>query len=203
MSRDSLSEVCLKFCSIMRYKRQTKLALVIFPKICFWGNRAQSGLKLHNLISHQLLQGFQKHSSMMCCNSQILVIFVNFPKNSFFRPVAVQAKMVEPYPHDLLCGNFFETTNRDGMQQLLQNNFGQFSKKYPFVEVIRTQFGPKLCNPLSYDLLFVDFSKNFQHRGTQQVYNGNNQFCQNISFWAKWTILTYFGQKLCKNTCKN
>ena len=30
--------IFLKFFGIMRYKRQTKLALIIFPKITFWGN---------------------------------------------------------------------------------------------------------------------------------------------------------------------
>ena len=30
-----------------------------------------------------------------------------------------------------------------------------FSKKLPFGEVLCTQFGPKLYNPLSYDLLFA------------------------------------------------
>ena len=32
-----------------------------------------------------------------------------------------------------------------------------FSKKLPFGEVTHTQFGPKLYNLLSHDLLFEDF----------------------------------------------
>ena len=73
----------------------------------------------------------------------------------------IGAKMVQPYSHDLLCGNFFEMIKHDGIQQLDLSSFGQIFQKYHFWEVTRTQFGPKFCNLLSYDTLFVDFFKNF------------------------------------------
>ena len=43
--------IFLKFCGIMRYKRLTKLALAIFPKIFFWGNMGP----IWNLLSYDLL----------------------------------------------------------------------------------------------------------------------------------------------------
>ena len=36
-----------------------------------------------------------------------------------------------------------------------------FSKKFPFGEVTHTQFGPKLCNLLPFDLLFEGFYETF------------------------------------------
>ena len=62
---------------------------------------------------------------------QTNVALVTFPKISFFTPVAIQAKMVQPYSHDLLCDNFFEMTKHDGIQQLHQSNVGQHFQKIP------------------------------------------------------------------------
>ena len=64
---------------------------------------------------------------------------------------------MQPYYHDLLCGNFFEMTLHDGIQQLDQGSVDNFRKKTFFRKVTHTQFGPKLCNLLFHDLLFEDF----------------------------------------------
>ena len=45
--------------------------------------------------------------------------------------MAMQAKMVQPYPHDLLGDNFYEMTKHDGMQYLDQSNVGQLFEKVP------------------------------------------------------------------------
>ena len=41
----------------------------------------------------------------------------------------VKAKMVQPYSHDLICGNIFEMTERDAIQQLDQSSFSQLFQK--------------------------------------------------------------------------
>ena len=46
--------------------------------------------------------------------------------------MAIRAKMVQPYSHDLLCGNFFEMTKHDGIQWLDQSDFDQLFQKISF-----------------------------------------------------------------------
>ena len=119
-----------------------------------WHDEAQQIGK--SSLSH--FSEFQKHSHMMWCNSQTLVILVNSPKNSLFGLGAILEKIMEPYSHDLLCDNVFEMTQHDRIQQtkaMLVN----FPKKFSFWEVTCTQIGPKLCNFLSHDFLFQDFLK--------------------------------------------
>ena len=70
-----------------------------------------------------------------------------------------------------------------------------FSKKKTFWEVNHTQFGRKLCNLLSYDLLFDDFFEMLQHERIHQEYNSNSQICQNISFRANGQFGSYLGKK--------
>ena len=101
---------------------------------------------------------FQKHSHMMWCNSQVLVILVNSPKNSLCGLGATVEKIMESYSHDLLCDNLFEMTQHDGIQQT-KATLVNFPKKLPFREVTRTQIGPKSCNLLSHNFLFEDFLK--------------------------------------------
>ena len=76
MSHDSLSEDLLKFCGIMRYRRQT--TLVIFPKIFFWGNMGP----IWNLLSYDLLFV----DFFICCSmtvySRYAMVTVNFAKVS-------------------------------------------------------------------------------------------------------------------------
>ena len=69
----------------------------------------------------------QKHSRMMWCNSQALVILVNPPKKFLYGVGAILEKIIESYSHDLLRDNFFETTQHDGIQQLDQDNVSQLS----------------------------------------------------------------------------
>ena len=65
--------IYLKFCGMMRH--QTKVALVTFPKkFLFWA-----------IYTTNCSREFQKHSSMMWCNSQTLVRFVNFPEKLLFK----------------------------------------------------------------------------------------------------------------------
>ena len=72
-------KIFLKFFGMMRH--QTKVALVTFPKeLPFWAIQAH----LTQNYATNCSRGFQKHSSMMWCNSYTLVIFVNFPKKFSF-----------------------------------------------------------------------------------------------------------------------
>ena len=60
---------------------------------------AQNYTTLYNI---NCSSNFQKHSSMIWCNSQTLVILVYFPKKISFWPRAIRAKTMQPYSQDLI-----------------------------------------------------------------------------------------------------
>ena len=132
-------------CSMMGYNSQHKVIVINLPKkFPFWASRIQAQFGSHDSLSEALFEilqhdeakeidkgslsyfsEFQKHCSMVWCNSQTLVILGNF--------------------HSIMINN----SQTKAMLITI-------SKNVRFREVTRTQFGPKLCNLLSHDLLFED-----------------------------------------------
>ena len=119
--------IFLKFFGMMRH--QTKVVLVTCPKkIPFCAIQAHLAQNYRTNCSRD----FKKYSSKMWCNSETLVIFVNFPKNSLFGLVAIQTKIMQLYTHDLLCDKCFDMTQHGGIQQLDQSNVGQLFQNILF-----------------------------------------------------------------------
>ena len=140
--------IYLKFCDMMRH--QTKVALVNFSrKFLFW-----------EIYTTNCSREFQKHSSMMWCNSQTLVRFVNFPEKLLFRPVSIQAKMVQ-WCNGPKFGSIYATLyllemlQDDGLTMQTYVMVVNFPRKIPFwrKRVIQTQICPDFCQVQYYDLL--------------------------------------------------
>ena len=128
-------------------------------KIPFWGRAiwAQLGQKLCNLMSHDShsedlfevlwcydeaqyldksslshFSEFQKHSNMMWCNSETLIILVNFLKIFLFGLGTTWEKITQHYSHELPCGKFFEMMQGDVYNIQTKTMLVKFSKKVPF-----------------------------------------------------------------------
>ena len=123
-------------------------SLRIFLKFC--------GMMRNNIDRQKQPFKAQKHSIMTQCDSQTLVILANFPKKISF---CTRDNFGKNYGNLILviCSVAIFLKLHDTMvyKAVLVN----FHKKFFFREVTHIQFGPKLCNLLSDDLLFEDFLK--------------------------------------------
>ena len=106
-------------CNVLKHNRQAKVVLINFLINLLLGqcgsNLTQNYISLYHINCSKHIQ---KHFNMIWCNSQTLVILVNFPKKLFFGLGAIREKIIQLYSQELLCENFFEVTQHDGIQQL-------------------------------------------------------------------------------------
>ena len=87
----------------------------------------------HNIGRKKSPQPFWKNSSMILCNTQTLVILVNFPKESVQGLGEIFEKIRKPYSHDLLCDNFFkEKSSMMTCNIQTKTMLVNFAKKFPF-----------------------------------------------------------------------
>ena len=99
-------------------------------KFPFWGIQAH----LAENYTTNYSRNFQKHSSMVWCNSQTLDIFVTFQKK-FLSQTSGKNLFRQKWWNLILMiyyvTIFFEMTKHDGIQQLDQSNVGQLLQKIP------------------------------------------------------------------------
>ena len=154
MSLDSLSDDLFEV--LWHDEALNKSSLIHFSKkFPFWAIQAH----LAENYATNCSRDFQKHSSMMWCSSQTLVIFVTFPKIPFLDQWQFRQKWCYP-----ILMIYSVTIFLKGQSMMRYNSWTKamlvnFSKKFPFGEITRTEFGLKLCTLLSYYLLFADFFK--------------------------------------------
>ena len=121
-----------------------------------YGSNLARNCKMLHQINYS--RDFYKHSSMMWCNISHICQFSK--KIPFLDQWQLRQKWCNLILMIYPVAIFLKWQSMMGYNSQTKAILVNFSKKYPFGEVTCTQFGPKLCNLLSYDLLFVDFFKN-------------------------------------------
>ena len=142
MSHDSLSQDLLEVFWHHEVQKTDEINLNDFPKNLLLG---EIWVQFSETFYHDLVKWLD--ISHICQFSK---------KNLFFRPVAIKQKLCNLILLIYSVAIFFKWQSIMGYNSETKAILVNFYKKYPFGEVTWTQFGPKLYNLLSYDLLFVD-----------------------------------------------
>ena len=101
--------IFLEFCGRIKHNRQTKVTPVNFPKNLLLGQYGSNLDHNYTTLYHiNCSRNLQKHSIIMWCISQILVILVKFSKKSVFGRGAIRANIMQPQSHNMLCEDFLK-----------------------------------------------------------------------------------------------